>query len=240
MRDTHRRMRGDAASRPARRSRGATFSSRCAERSATSSRRTSLRGPLCASACARSRSQDCCLRRADWTPRPLTREWDAYFPKAVLLVDRPAMLDSFIGSGAMPGARLAVVCIDGSPGPVVAWLRRGFRAGPPRTGPVLARRGHRRLSLRASSRSRPSSATAAAGRSCTATFGLPPLGAPARRFGRSLDAPTTRSSSISRPLPPAALVSYVDPPRAARGPRRSQHAAARARSRGRGKGASRP
>src|ERR1700733_12080756 len=48
----------------------------------------------------------------EWAPRPLTREWDAYFPKAVLLVDRPALLDLFIGSGAMPGARLAVVCID--------------------------------------------------------------------------------------------------------------------------------
>lgn len=67
--------------------------------------------------------------RCRWRPRSLTREWDAYFPKAVLMVDRPAILDLFVASGMIAVARLAVVCVDGSPSPVVAWLQRGFKAG---------------------------------------------------------------------------------------------------------------
>src|SRR5580692_2061881 len=31
-----------------------------------------------------------------WQSRRLTREWDAYFPVAILLVDRPAILDLFV------------------------------------------------------------------------------------------------------------------------------------------------
>lgn len=61
--------------------------------------------------------------------RPLPREWDAYFPAAVLLVDRRELVDLFAASGVLVHARLAVVCSDGSPAPVVAWLRRGLAAG---------------------------------------------------------------------------------------------------------------
>ncbi|MGH7296862.1 MAG: hypothetical protein ACRELB_18125, partial [Polyangiaceae bacterium] len=66
--------------------------------------------------------------RCRWRARPLPPEWDAYFPRVILLVDRPAIVDLFVASGALAPARMAAVCIDGSPGHVVAWLRRGVRA----------------------------------------------------------------------------------------------------------------
>ena len=59
----------------------------------------------------------------------LPREWDAYFPAAVLMVDRREVRDLFVASGVVVHARLAVIAADGSPAPVVAWLRRGLRAG---------------------------------------------------------------------------------------------------------------
>jgi len=59
----------------------------------------------------------------------LPREWDAYFPAAVLMVDRREVRDLFVASGVVVHARLAVVAADGSPAPLVQWLRRGLRAG---------------------------------------------------------------------------------------------------------------
>jgi hypothetical protein len=60
------------------------------------------------------------------------RERSAYFPAAILLVDRPEIVDLFAASGVLVQARVAVVCIDGSPPTVVSWLchaaRRGHRA----------------------------------------------------------------------------------------------------------------
>lgn len=60
------------------------------------------------------------------------REWNAYFPAAILIVDRPAIVDLFVASGVLVQARIAVVCVDGSPRHVVSWLtsaaRRGHRA----------------------------------------------------------------------------------------------------------------
>ena len=64
-----------------------------------------------------------------WDGAPLAREYEAYFPQAVLLVDRPGVLGLFVASGALSTAKLAVVCLDGSPRHVVRWLARGFRAG---------------------------------------------------------------------------------------------------------------
>lgn len=67
-------------------------------------------------------------------PRPaaarrLPREWDAYFPAAIVVVDRREIVDLFAASGVLVQARLAVICVDGTPGAVVRWLQRGFRAG---------------------------------------------------------------------------------------------------------------
>ncbi len=70
-----------------------------------------------------------------WRPRRLPREWDAYFPAAIVLVDRPPILDLFVASGALARHRLAVVALDGTPQAVVSWLKRGYRAG--RRAPVV-------------------------------------------------------------------------------------------------------
>ncbi len=59
----------------------------------------------------------------------LPAEWDAYFPAAILLVDRPRIVDLFVEAGAHVHARIAIVCVDGSPAHVVDWLCRGLRAG---------------------------------------------------------------------------------------------------------------
>jgi hypothetical protein len=57
------------------------------------------------------------------------REWAAYFPTAILVVDRPAIVDLFAASGALVQARVAVVSADGTPARVVDWLRRGVERG---------------------------------------------------------------------------------------------------------------
>ncbi len=62
------------------------------------------------------------------------REWDACFPAAILLVDRPEIVDLFAASGALVQSRIAAVCTDGTPAHVVSWLRRGIRLG--HTAPV--------------------------------------------------------------------------------------------------------
>ena len=59
----------------------------------------------------------------------LGEEWAAYFPAAILLVDRPAIVDLIAASGALAQARVAPVCVDGTPRPVVRWLCDGLRQG---------------------------------------------------------------------------------------------------------------
>ena len=61
--------------------------------------------------------------------RRLTREHDAYFPAAILIVDRSELVDLFAASGVLVQARIAVVSTDGTPRTVVRWLARGIRAG---------------------------------------------------------------------------------------------------------------
>lgn len=56
-------------------------------------------------------------------------EWDACFPAGILLVDRPAIVDLFVASGALVQTRIAVVCVDGTPARVVKWLKRGLLRG---------------------------------------------------------------------------------------------------------------
>jgi len=56
-------------------------------------------------------------------------EFDAYFPAAILLVDRREVVELFAASGVVVQARLAVVSLDGFPHHVTAWLCRGMRAG---------------------------------------------------------------------------------------------------------------
>ena len=56
-------------------------------------------------------------------------EFDAYFPAAILVVDRPEVVQLFAASGVVVQARLAVVSLDGFPSHVTGWLCRGMRAG---------------------------------------------------------------------------------------------------------------
>lgn len=68
--------------------------------------------------------------RIGWTLDTVTpHEFDAYFPAAILLVDRPEVVQLFAASGVVVQARLAVVSLDGFPNHVTAWLCRGMRAG---------------------------------------------------------------------------------------------------------------
>jgi len=59
----------------------------------------------------------------------VAREHDAYFPAAILLVDRREIVDLFAASGVLVQARMAIVCVDGTPSTVVRWLVRGLHAG---------------------------------------------------------------------------------------------------------------
>lgn len=144
--------------------------------------------------------------RCRWRPPRLSREWDAYSPRAVILVDRAPILDLFVASGRIPLARVAVVCLDGAPSPVVAWLRRGFEAGrrvpfvylhdaatvvyPFAMEPLatlVRRRGEEPLVYR--------------------DLGLPPLGANARRFDDPALPPAEPIRELEA-LPPATLVRF--------------------------------
>jgi hypothetical protein len=131
---------------------------------------------------------------------------DAGFPAAVLLVDRPAVADLFAATPGIARTGIAVVCIDGTPAPLVAELARGFAAG--QRAPVLylhdaatvvypfaleplatlvRREGGTPLAYR--------------------DLGLPPLGTTARRFGDPAlpgDEPILEIEAI----PPATLVRY--------------------------------
>jgi hypothetical protein len=139
-------------------------------------------------------------------PLPLPLGWDACFPEAVLLVDRPAIRDVLTASGGIAPALLTVVCIDGTPSPVVAWLQRGFREG--RRAPVLYL--HDAATVVYPFTLEPL-ATRVAHRGSEpvayADLGLPPLGATARRFADPTlpgDEPIFELEAI----PPATLLRY--------------------------------
>ena len=61
--------------------------------------------------------------------RRLSCEHAAYFPAAILIVDRTELVDLFAASGVLVQARLAIVSADGTPATIVSWLARGIRAG---------------------------------------------------------------------------------------------------------------
>ena len=56
-------------------------------------------------------------------------EQRAYYPAAIILVDRPEVVDLFAASGALIQARVAVVDARGYPRHVLRWLVTGARAG---------------------------------------------------------------------------------------------------------------
>ncbi len=117
-------------------------------------------------------------------------------------MDRPALVGLFAACG-IRARDLAVACIDGTPAPVVRWLRRGFADGHRASvlflhdastvvypfsfeplATLLACQGDRPLVY--------------------ADVGLPPLGSAPRRFDRPGDVPIRHVEAI----PPATLVAY--------------------------------
>jgi|HubBroStandDraft_4_1064222.scaffolds.fasta_scaffold551407_2 hypothetical protein len=178
----------------ARRARGAAMTE--AELDAALRRRLA-RGPLPGLLPARSRRPS----------RTLTRAWETELPRSVLLVDRPVILDLFAATGAMASARLAVVCVDGTPAPVVAWLVQRFRAGL--RAPVLYL--HDAATVVYPFTLEPLASLVRSldgGPVVYRDLGLPPLGATARRFGDPR-LPGDEPILDLEALPPATLVRYV-------------------------------
>ena len=136
--------------------------------------------------------------------RELAGEWDVRPPAAVLLVDRPAIVGAFMASGVSAAERLAVVCIDGTPAPVVASLKRGFRAG--HRGPVLYM--HDAATVIYPFSVEPLATIVETSEPIAyADLGLPPLGTMARRFGDPSLTPGEILFDLEA-IPPATLVRY--------------------------------
>lgn len=131
---------------------------------------------------------------------------DSEFPAAVLLVDRPAIRDLLLAQGA--GERgLAVVCIDGTPAPVVAFLKRGFQEG--RRVPVVYL--HDAATVVFPFTLEPLATLVAQQEGGPVRYrdlGLPPLGATARRFGDPA-LPADQVILELTAIPPATLLRYA-------------------------------
>jgi hypothetical protein len=140
--------------------------------------------------------------------RRLPPEWDAYFPAAILLVDRPAIVDLIAASGALVQGRVAPVALDGTPGHVVRWLRRGFAAG--RRAPVAYL--HDATTLVYPFLCEPLATLVEATRGEPLPYrdlGLPPRGLPGGRFLFAPAALAEEPIVELEQLPPAALVAYA-------------------------------
>lgn len=153
------------------------------------------------------------VRRAR-ASRKLPSAWDAAPPTAVLLVDRPAILDLFLAlAGHDVGGRgpslstMAVVCIDGTPKPVVAWLSQS--CGAWLRAPVLYLHDAATvvypfslepLATRMARQDEPPMVYR--------DLGLSPGGSAARRFGDPA-LPSDELILELEAIPPAALLRYV-------------------------------
>ena len=137
----------------------------------------------------------------------MAREHDAYFPAAILLVDRREIVDLFAASGVLVQARMAVVCVDGTPSTIVRWLVRGLRAGYRAPIGYL----HDAATVLYPFAFEPLATAAALGRRETplqfADLGLPPFGVASSRlpFCPRIHEPITE---LEMP-PPAAIVAYA-------------------------------
>jgi hypothetical protein len=151
-------------------------------------------------------------RPTRWDGAALPSEWNAYFPRGVLVVDRAAILDLFVASGIMTTARIAVVCVDGSPANVVDWLGRGFRRG--QRAPVAYLHDAATAFYPFAVEPLVSLVAAAAGDPIDFhDLGLPVVGAPARRFpfiGEPwCSVPKRERIRELEALPPCALIAYA-------------------------------
>ena len=145
--------------------------------------------------------------RAGKATRPFARAWGADFPRAVLLVDRSAILDFFAATGLSASARIAAVCIDGTPAPLVAWLARSFRAG--QRAPVLYLHDAATVVYPFTLEPLASLLRSTGGAPLVyRDLGLPPLGAAARRFSDPTLPPDEPILALEA-IPPATLVRWV-------------------------------
>ena len=143
--------------------------------------------------------------RCAWRPRRLPREWDAYFPAAIVLVDRPSVLDLFVASGALAQHRLAVVALDGTPAPVVSWLKRGVAAG--RRAPVVYLHDAATVVYPFAFEPLATLARLHRGRIAFRDLGLPPLGRAAGAFAEGSLPPDETIVELEA-LPPSIVVRY--------------------------------
>jgi len=144
--------------------------------------------------------------RCDWRLRRLTREWDAYFPAAIVLVDRASVLDLFIASGAIASGRLAVVSLEGDPPAIVAWLKRGFRAK--RRAPVVYLHDARTVVHSFAFEPLATLAKFSDEPIAYRDLGLPPLGLNAQDFPNA-ELPHDETIFALEALPAAALVAHA-------------------------------
>ena len=144
-----------------------------------------------------------------WDGPPLPREYDAYFPQAILLVDRPGALALFVASGTLATAKVAVVCLDGSPRHVVRWLSRGFRAGKRAPVGYLHDAGTAVYPFLVEPLASLVGAVSETERLAYKDLGLPPHGLAARRFPFSGALAAGERVEHLEALPPRALVAYA-------------------------------
>lgn len=135
----------------------------------------------------------------------LPPEYDAYFPAAILMVEKASLVDFFAASGVLVQARIAVVALEGYPLAVTRWLCRGLREG--HRAPV----GYVHDSAAVAypfllEPLRTYLSVAAKGQLLYRDLGLPPRGAGAHTLG--LQAPCDPVRELEE-LPPHILISFA-------------------------------
>jgi hypothetical protein len=144
-----------------------------------------------------------------WDGAPLPPEYRSYFPLAILLVDRPSVVGLFVASGVLSTARLAVVCLDGSPRHVVRWLARGFQAGHRAPIGFLHDAGTTVYPFLIEPLATLVDALGDGEPLAYRDLGLPPRGLPTRRFPFAEALPASEPVTELAALPPRALVAYA-------------------------------
>jgi hypothetical protein len=140
--------------------------------------------------------------------RRVPREWDAYFPAAILLVDRPEIVDLFAASGALVQARVAPVALNGEPAHVVRWLCRGLARG--HRAPIAYL--HDAATIVYPFTYEPLATLVRVSRDEPlpyADLGLPRAGLPAKAFPFTAEIPPDERIVELEQLPPAALVAFA-------------------------------
>ncbi len=140
--------------------------------------------------------------------RRLPPEWDAYFPAAILLLDKPALVGLVAASSALVQARVAPIALDGTPAHVVRWLRRGYESG--QRAPIAY--VHDATTLCYPFLCEPLATLVEVNRDEPLPYkdvGLPPSGRPASAFPFTSGLSQQEQIVELEQLPPAAFVAYA-------------------------------